>query len=128
MAQLLYDAVRVKLPLGDETVCLEDVPRGDMRAECGFLDREDGERYVQGVLDLVLVWKGAVYAIDWKTHEVEGGRCREVVEQGYEQQHSIYLQAVVRAFASQFRYGGFFFIFVRHLGCGGIVGYCGGGK
>jgi exodeoxyribonuclease V beta subunit len=121
MAQLLYDAVMVQLPLSDELVCLEDVPRVDIRAECSFLDREDTERYVVGVMDLVVLWKGSVYIIDWKTHEVEGGSCKDVVEQGYELQDTLYKQAVIRAFAPQFRYGGFFFIFVRHLGDGGVV-------
>jgi exodeoxyribonuclease V beta subunit len=127
MAQLLYDAVRVRVPMGSEMVCLDDVPRGDMRVECSFLDKDDGDRYVRGVIDLVLLWKGAVYVIDWKTHAVEG-ECREVVEQRYELQHSLYLQAVMRAFAPRFRYGGFFFIFVRHLDSGGIVANCEGGN
>ncbi len=121
MALLLYNALRVRLPMGGDEVCLEDIPRNDMRAECSFLDKEDGERYVQGVLDLVVLWKEAVYVIDWKTHVVDGGRCQKVVEDGYELQHRLYMQAVVKAFAPDFRYGGFFFIFVRHLGDGGIV-------
>ncbi len=127
MAQLLYDAATVRLPLDGEEVCLEDVPREAMRAECAFVDREDGDRYVRGVLDLVFVWKGAVYVVDWKTHSVEGGRCRDVVEQGYELQHRLYLEAVVRALSAELRYGGFFFVFVRHVKDGGIVGECRGG-
>jgi exodeoxyribonuclease V beta subunit len=126
MAQLLYDAVRVQLPLDGEVVCLDQIPRENMRAECAFLDKEDGERYLRGVLDLVFLWKGVVYAIDWKTHVVEEGGCTAVVEHDYERQHRLYLQAVLRAFAPEYQYGGFFFIFVRYLGTDGIVFACGG--
>jgi exodeoxyribonuclease V beta subunit len=136
MAELLYNAARVKLPLGGEEVSLEEVPRSDMRAECPFLDMEPpysgaasnerGERYIRGVLDLVFLWNGAVYVVDWKTHEVGGGACKQVVEERYESQHKVYLQAVARSFTSEYRYGGFFFAFVRHLASGGIVGDCGG--
>jgi hypothetical protein len=68
-----------------------------------------------------VLWKEVVYVIDWKTHVVEGGCCQKAVEQGYELQHRLYMQAAVRAFSPDFRYGGFFFIFVRHLGESGIV-------
>ena len=127
MAQLLYDAVQVRLPIDDGELCLEEVPREAMRAECAFLDREDGDRYLRGVVDLVFLWKERVYVVDWKTHEASGGEWEAIAQQEYELQHRLYVEAVVRAFTPRIAYGGFFFVFVRHLNEGGIVGECGGG-
>lgn len=126
MAQRLYDALHVLLPIGDETVCLEEIPRSDMRVECAFLDKEDGERYIRGSIDLLFVWKGAIYIVDWKTNAVQGKSCHEEVERMYLQQHRLYLEAAVRSLSPEFRYGGFFFVFVRHLHTGGIVACPGG--
>ena len=85
-----------------------------------FLDKES-ERYLRGVLDLVFLWKGAVYVVDWKTNDVKGNTLEEVVRREYDLQHQMYMDSAIKAFVPEFRYGGFFFVFVRHLHHGGII-------
>ena len=115
LAGLLFSAARVCLPLQGRQVCLEEVPRRDMRAECGFLEAKADGSFVRGILDLVFVWKGEVYIVDWKTHEGTDQPLEAIVDGTYDFQRQIYQKAVAEAFARSYRLGGCFFVFVRHL-------------
>lgn len=118
---LLYAAAHVHLPLAEQKICLEDIPRKDMRAECGFLDGIDNERFLRGIVDLVFVWNHKVYIIDWKTHESADQPLESIVNQTYALQGQIYREAVTRAFSDAYEYGGCFFVFVRHLPTGIVM-------
>ena len=117
LASLLFQASRISLPLHgpDRTISLESIPRMDMRAECGFLDAMTGERFARGVIDLIFVWNGKVYIIDWKTHACSDQSPEEIVDQAYGLQRQMYQEAVTKAFLGSYEYGGCFFVFVRQL-------------
>ena len=123
LAALLFSASRLFLPLQGRQVCLEDVPRADMRVECGFLEAKASGSFVRGILDLVFVWKGEVYIVDWKTHEGSDLPLEAIVSSTYDLQRQIYQKAVAEAFAGSYRLGGCFFVFVRQLPNGIVTAF-----
>jgi exodeoxyribonuclease V beta subunit len=121
LAALLFAAAHTHLPLKDGEISLEEVPRKDMRAECGFLDAVREKRFLRGIVDLLFVWNQKVYIIDWKTHEGADQPLEEIVRQTYDLQGQMYQEAVTRAFSDSYEYGGCFFVFVRHVPNGVVV-------
>jgi exodeoxyribonuclease V beta subunit len=115
LVSLLYAAAHTQLPLTGQKICLEQIPRKDMRAECGFLDGTSDQKFLRGIVDLVFVWDHKVYIIDWKTHEGADQPLEKIVDQTYNLQGQMYREAVTRAFSDSYEYGGCFFVFVRHL-------------
>jgi len=116
MAHLIHDALHVELPLGDEKVSLNQIPSSDLRTEISFLDLKDGE-YYRGTIDLLVYWKGLYYAIDWKTGVQDPKTYMQ--EHILKEQARLYKEAILHAFPG--KWGGFFFVFVRHIDTGGIV-------
>jgi len=110
---LLHRALGVELILEGERVSLHEIERDKMNVEVPFLDRGSDGVFCRGSIDLLFEWKGAIYIIDWKTNLVDKGLSQYVVEKGYDLQAQLYKEAAHRAYIPHFRWGGFFFVFVR---------------
>ncbi len=113
LGSLLYKALGVELILGGEKVSLHEIERDKMKVEVPFLDRQSDGLFCRGSIDLLFEWKGAIYIIDWKTNLVDKDPSQYVVEHGYDLQARLYKEAAHRAYTPHFRWGGFFFVFVR---------------
>lgn len=113
---LISSTLEMALPIDGKNVFLKDIPPHQMRVETPFLNIE-GETISRGVLDLVFVFDKAVYGLDWKTNCIPEGMTPEefIRAEGYDEQYRIYRAAIEKAYSPpDFRFGGFFFVFVRH--------------
>ncbi len=109
----------ITLPLfdGERTFSLRDLEREDVLAEMEFIYVKE-PHYVVGFIDLVFMYHGRFYIIDWKTNQLNKGTPDGIDEMmkahDYELQASLYAEAMRRHFGSLEMFGGVFYLFLRY--------------
>ena len=118
------------LPLLEGGFSLKKLDSLSRRAEVEFLYGVDPHFY-KGFIDLVFLWQGKLYCLDWKSNWVgdcdeaysEENLCKAMNEGDYWLQASIYAAALQRAFPNV-PFGGAFYCFLRgvhHSKTGGLL-------
>lgn len=116
MPHLLMSAATVELAWQDRTICLRELPQIDIRTECPFFDLHE-HTFIRGTIDVLFLWEKKIFALDWKTNVVPSDTTLAafVQEHNYDKQCEIYKRAAIKAFDGTVQWGGFYFVFVRHL-------------
>lgn len=110
------------------SVPLCDIPKKAMEAELSFTFREKGVS-MTGFIDLVVIYQGQVFVIDWKSNLLPGydlPHLEEAIkEHQYDLQARIYKTALLqsmRLHPMNLRFGGAIYIFLRGLAKGeGVI-------
>ncbi len=115
---LLSQTLSHPLTDGETTFCLRDLSFSQVLPEVDFLYPEGGN-FIKGSIDLVFVFQGKIYFLDWKTNALKDTRqqsMEEVMEaHDYYLQAALYTEALRRQFGPSFqeKFGGAFYLFVR---------------
>jgi exodeoxyribonuclease V beta subunit len=90
---------------------LRDLHKENLYPEMEFFYLQD-EVPIKGFIDLVFIYEGTLYIVDWKTNLIESEKIAEVMQaHAYPMQASLYKEALLRHF--NLPWGGAFYIFVR---------------
>ena len=92
-----------------------------VRTEVEFLFSRESD-YIKGFIDLLLIWKGKLYFLDWKSNWLgvddfaytEEALRNAMDQNDYWLQSSLYKEALQRAF-SNIPFGGAFYLFLRGI-------------
>ncbi len=114
----------LSLPLLDG-VTLLDLDRSKVRTEIEFFFREP-PHFLKGFVDLLFVWNGQIYFLDWKTNWLGDGEDsyseehlrKAMDEHNYWLQASLYRDAIERAWPD-IPFGGALYLFLRGVDAAG---------
>ncbi|MCS6983528.1 MAG: UvrD-helicase domain-containing protein [Leptospiraceae bacterium] len=115
--KIIYHSLHAKL--GDLGISLVDIDDKDTLRECRFLflNQDDKElarlSYLTGAIDLIFRHDGLVYFVDYKSNLLDLEHLAYADKTLYGLQQEIYEKAMRRFLASQLKFGGFFYIYLR---------------
>ncbi len=113
-------------PLFPKGFSLYEVPPSHIWPETPFLFSLQTKSQVKGFIDLLFLFQGKYYLLDWKTNDLGDKKEdyslenleKEMIQEDYFFQASLYRKALERFFVEQnlpFSFGGMFYIFLRGL-------------
>ncbi len=130
LSRTLKIALFSKLPFGEKKISLFELhssKKALLISEQSFLEAystpkkisQDGlkERYLQGTIDLIILYESQLYVIDWKTNKIswnESGLSQFIIDSGYHLQASLYSDVAKRYVDSHpaCHWGGFYLVFL----------------
>lgn len=123
---LIEKLLTMRFCVEDITLFFKDIPARSIATEMDFL-MQDNQMLYQGVIDLVFVYQGKYFIIDWKTNDLgldpacyDAPALKQCMQDHhYDKQAKLYIQAM-RAFLakkglSENTFGGMLYVFLRGL-------------